>query len=358
MRFSSLVREAWRNVSTGTSRALLLCACVLLIAVPIQIADLAVTRQHVREAEAYQRAGASVQTLAAPGRIDGEACAALAGSATVRAAGAVRTATSDLVTAVLPRSPIPLFEVTAGVPEILRAAAVPGTGVVLGPEAADAVGRGDDLALAGGGSVAVRGRYDYPDDGRRRGFGYAALAGAPAGERPFDECWIDAWPQSESVRALLLTTVLLGESAPDDPAPVLAPLNSRLGAAFDGGARNADRVTLAAGPLAGLLVLAACWAVTGLRRVELASALHSRVHRVELLAVLLLESLAWLIPVGSAGLAVALFFSSTGPPVDAAATLIQGLRTPAVAVLGAATGVLLGVLTTRERHLFRYFKNR
>ncbi|NQX16995.1 hypothetical protein [Rathayibacter sp. VKM Ac-2857] len=98
--------------------------------------------------------------------------------------------------------------------------------------------------------------------------------------------------------------------------------------------------------------------MTALRRVELASALHSCVHRIELLAVLLLESLAWLVPVGSAGLFVALVLWSTGPPGDAAATLIQGLRTPAVALLSAATGVLLGVLTTREKHLFRYFKNR
>ncbi|NQX05799.1 hypothetical protein HQQ82_14820 [Rathayibacter sp. VKM Ac-2856] len=358
MRLSTLVREAWRNVSTGASRALLLCACVLLVALPIQIADLAVTRQHVREAEAYQRAGASVQTLAAPGRIDGEACAALADSATVRAAGAIRTAAADLVAAALPRSPIPLFEVTAGVPGILRSAARPGTGVVLGPEASDALGRGGDLALADGGSVVIRGDYDYPDDGRRRGFGYAALAGAPAGERPFDECWIDAWPQSEGVRALLLTTVLLGETAPDEPPPALAPLNARLGTAFDGGARNAERITVAAVPLGGLLALAACWAATALRRVELASALHSRIHRVELLAILLLESLGWLIPIVAAGLAVALFFSSTGPPLDAGATLVQGLRAPAVALLGAVTGVLLGVLTTRERHLFRYFKNR
>ncbi|MCM6763175.1 hypothetical protein NB037_12175 [Rathayibacter sp. ZW T2_19] len=358
MRASAILREAFRGVVSGTSRALLTAVVLSAVVLPVQIADLTLTRSLVEEARSYRDSGASVQTVVAAGRIDGAACSALGALPSVRAAGAVRAAPHELVAAVLPRSPLPLLEVTGGFPEVVRASTRPSAGLVLSDGAVLALGldRGE-VALTEGGVAHVRGSYSWPDDGRRTGFGFAALAVSPPGA-PFDECWVDVWPQSERIRALLLTTVQSAGGGPRDPSPVLAPLNSSRGDVFDGGTRYAGRITLLAPPLAGLLALAAGAAVAGLRRLELASALHSGVRRVELLAVLMLEAIAWLLPVAAVAAAVSAVFCATGPTIDEGPTLVQGLRTPACVLLGGLVGTAGAALAAREAHLLHYVKNR
>lgn len=95
-----------------------------------------------------------------------------------------------------------------------------------------------------------------------------------------------------------------------------------------------------------------------LRRLELASALHSRVRRVHLAWQQLLETLAWVLA-GSciAGAAVA-YASTVGNPDPGWYALGVSARTVVAGAAAVLIGTLIGVLATREQHLFRYFKDR
>lgn len=357
MRMTAIVREAWLNIRTGTARTAVLAAAAAIAVLTPLLADQLVVRQLTAEAERFQTSGASVLTLTALGRIDGVACEALGRLPGVRAAGAVRAEPQPLVAAGLPSAPIPSFSVTPGFAGVLRVKGWGGSGVVLSDQAADTLGIGPGGRLqSGAGAVAVDGVYAYPDDGRRGGFGYAALIPTIASE-PFDECWVDAWPQNDRLPALLLTAVRpSGDSDADHPA--IGQLNATLGSEYDGAALFDRRVTVFVAPLAAALSFAVGFAAVRARRLEFASALHAGVPRRALLAIGLLESLSWMVPVQSVGFAVTAYFVATTAPSDGASALLLGLRVCLPAAAAAALGVAAGIALTLERHLVAYFKDR
>jgi hypothetical protein len=94
------------------------------------------------------------------------------------------------------------------------------------------------------------------------------------------------------------------------------------------------------------------------RRLELAAALHARVPKPHLAWQQVLEAAAWV----AAGVAIAAaavaYAARTGNPDPGDWAFLLGARTLAAAAATALLGALAGVATTRERHLFRYFKNR
>lgn len=358
MRASGILREAWRNIVTGTARTGLFAALLTVLSAGLVTADLLSVRSITTAAEDYQAAGASVVTIAAVGRIDGTACAALARVPGVRSAGAVRTSDSSITAAALPSSTIPVTEATQGFPDLLNADLAPGAGVVLSDQAADALGLtvGDAL-LTTSDETRVVGVYEYPTDGRRAGYGYTAVVPVPVpDDEIFDECWVDVWPASARTRTLLQTTLLAGSD--EDRSPVVSQLNTTLGASFDGNARYADRVTRHAAPLA--LALGAglgCLAVRS-RRIQLASALHAGVRKSDLGAVLALEITSWVAPAAIITASVGAVFAATGGTSDASSVIVLASRIGLAAVAAPYLGAAAALLLTREQHLFRYFKDR
>jgi hypothetical protein len=71
-----------------------------------------------------------------------------------------------------------------------------------------------------------------------------------------------------------------------------------------------------------------------------------------------IETMSWVVPALCACTAAAAVFGATGNPEDATTTLVSGLRIPFAALAGATAGTAAALALTREKHLFRYFKDR
>jgi hypothetical protein len=354
-----LLGEAVRDVLSGTTHALRYALALTLVLGAAVLADVTTVDALLARAAAYRDAGASVLTVEAPGAIDGATCDALADLTGVRAAGAIRQQEDALVPAVLPRGPLATYLGSPGLPAVLRAVDSTGPGVLLSADAAQTLdaGPGSAVALVGAGDgTTVRGTYPWPDDGRRPGYGYAALVPGERAE-PYDACWVDAYPMPDDLPALARLAVIPGVA--DDRAPVVvSQLNTTLGQRFDGESLLAARSTRHA-PWAALLGGAVIgWVAARTRRLELASARHVGVRAGQQHGLVLAETLVW---VGCAALLVAattLLVVRLGSGEDDAALRAVAVHVALPGLAGALLGGQAAVALTREAHLFRYFRTR
>jgi len=225
---------------------------------------------------------------------------------------------------------------------------------MLGPEATTALGRQASTAVATvQGHVRVGGEFAYPDDGRRPGFSYAAIAPVAPGT-PFDECWVDTWALTDIRTALLTTRTISGDASKQ---PTFSQLNSTKGASFDGAAQFEQRITKWAGAVAGLAGIALGLLGVRMRRLSLAAALHAGVSPAALFAILTLETLAWA-ALAAALAAPAVFVAAVGFGGGTPTALPAGVAAACPVIIGGLAGAWLGLATIHERHLFRYFKTR
>lgn len=362
MKLSSILTEAWRNLATGASRGLWFAFALALAGGGLATAEATVTQTLITEAENYRASGAAITTLVAPGRIDGRTCDGFSGIPGVTAAGAMRT-TTNLKLSALPSSPVPAKEVTAGFPSLLGAS--PGTtnpGIFLSREVAEQFGltpERDSLSTplnTDQGDAAIAGVFEYPADGRRPGLGYSVLVPAAA-QQPYDECWVATWPQSREIRSLIRLSLNPDSSGTTQEQPIVAQLNSRNGATFDGALQFAERITRFSAP-AGLLIGAALGgAFTRLRRLELAAARHIGVSRAALTTQAAAESLVIAVAAGTLCLPVLCWVAAATGWIDPqllAIGLKPVLTTTAAFVVAAGVGTSL----ISEKQLFNYFKNR
>ncbi|PJJ63663.1 hypothetical protein [Compostimonas suwonensis] len=358
MKVTSLLRETCRNILSGTTRTALFAGVFGLIALALLVADVTSVRQIVASADRFQSSGASVMTIVAEGRIDGTVCESFNHTAGVRSAGAIRDPGAQLRVAALPGNPLPLREVSPSFPAILTHKKVPSGGLFLEVDAAKTLGlRIGSTLVSTSGAAPIAGIYAYPADGRRQGLGYAALEVA-TDHRAFDECWIDGWPQLSNAATLLLTAVIPSNDASEKGKPLLGQLNPTLGTTFDGAQRFSDRVSRLAAPVGALAGLALGYVSVRLRRIELASALHSGVGRIDMCIMITLEAASWIVPVVVVGFAVSASLAVDSAPEDWGRVLLIGVRIPVLAAAASFTGAGLALAMTRERHLFRYFKDR
>ena len=373
--------EAGRNVSAGTTRALRYALALAVILCVCAVSDVVTVRDLVVRAQEYRDSGAAIVTIEAPGLVDGRTCDSFADLPGVRAAGAIGHDDDPLVPAALPSGSIASVRVSPGAPRLFHAEDSGTAGVFLSRGVLDALGgsvRSGDLpsddALGGNtlgsnglgsdapgtlrlreGSVPVRGWFEWPDDGRRPGFSYAALS-EDAGTLPFDECWVDAWPAPGRLTEVMRTAV---HPDPTGQIRVIASqVNTTRGRSFDGSRSYAERVTRYAPYVALGAGLAIGYVSVRSRRLELAAAQHVGVGRVQQAAQVLLEASSWVIGGGliaAGGIAVAIATVGQVEP----AMLVRVAAHAAVPGLAAALlGCLLAALTVHEHHLFRYFKTR
>lgn len=355
MRLSAVWSEALRNLATGTSRLVIAAAVLGSALAGLSAADGSAVVSLVDDAAGYRVAGAAVSTLSTTGRVDGGACEALVGLPDAEHAGAMRRAPADLVALTMPASPIPTYEVTPGFAALLTGS-VTDAGLLVSDAAAEALGiTAGDLLQTSDGDAPVDATYTYPDDGRRSGLGYAVVIVTASGT-----CWLSQWPQSPDSTGLLATVLTHQAADPSgrDEAPVLSQLNGRLGAMMDAASlfdlrptRALPWVALCVGALLGVVLVA-------LRRLELASARHSKVSLHAQLLQVLLEATA--IGVTAAGvMAVPMTVVIARAPVEAALTLgVIGARTAVLGAAGLVVGAVAATALVRERHLFRYFSDR
>jgi hypothetical protein len=353
-----ILGEAYRNVVSGTTRAVLNAAVWAVTVGCLALVDVVSVDLLLRQAAAFNEAGAAVHVITTPHLVDGRACESLGQVPGVAVAGALSLRREPLTLTVLPRGSVAAYDVTQEiVAAFTRLDDAGGQGVLLSSDLAQSLGVGaDDTVVTTAGATRVRGVYDWPDDGRRRGFAYAMLL-PQAASGVFDECWLAGWPAITNASTLLRSALIPYSSAEASTIQV-TQLNTSLGLSFDGEERFRGRATRWAGLGAAILGTALGLLAIRLRRLELAAARHAGTSALAQLGQLLLETAWWLLMAAAmAGLGLLLAVSlSSG--LAAGYLLGLGSSIMAAACLGTLVGTTIGVWSIRESHLFRYFKTR
>lgn len=357
IRVASIVSEALRNVATRTSRPVLSVVVFVVVIGGLSLYDIGAINGILHQSRDFAASGATITTINLSGKIDGSACESLATAPNIRAAGALAS-TPDTTFSALPSTPVPTKLASPGFVNLLpHRANTTRSGLYLSRDLASALGAsaGDTVNTSRGDSY-VEGVYDYPDDGRLPGLGYAVISPvAPEPSVKFDSCWIDSPHPADDTSSLLWTTIT--QSGPD-ANPTMGQLNTTRGLTFDAKQRFQDRPSALFATVAAPLGVIIGYTSKRLRRLEIASALHCRVPRLALLLQALVEEVVWLVPALGLVLTGCVYLAGAELPQDTAAVTAAGARIAVVAALGILVGAATAVLTTRERHLFRYFKER
>ncbi len=352
MRTPELASEAWRNVRSGASRALLLMVTTVITFGSLAWLDMSAVQTIQQSAANFHQAGASTYALTAPGLVSGAACDSLRSIPGVQAAGAIRPSAEPIVPSATPQRSIPMFAVT------------PGFNALLGPTATGAVLAETDVATQYGlrtrpnlatttGDYPVQGTYDWPDDGRDPTLGYAIAATAQV-NAIYDQCWINVWPADTSKRALLY--VALTSQATSQDKVTLGQLNPRLGVDPDFDGAYLTRVTRFAPLIAALIGFALCFSVLRLRRLELATSRHLGQTRSEQALQMVLESSIWsaaALALCAGALEVWVHHAHAAPMVGQ-----LGMIVLLAGWLGTALGSVAGAAVIRERQIINFFKAR
>lgn len=376
MRSVVLLHETLLDMVNGTARVFLWMLLCAALALPIAGSDLAAVSGQVRAAAAFRDSGALVYVLTAKNAVDGQRCEALAQDSDGQAGsrgGAMRALPAGQIDA-LPGTSIPMHEVTPGLAQLLTAgfgsevasASPPlGPGVLLGQEAADLLmppgqraDQGSDRSASvsiGGANARIAGEYAWPNDGRRAGLSYAVLSPVPASGL-FDECWVASWPSRSDISVTIRSVV--SAWAPQGTEVSVSQLNTRLGEPRDFASDFGHRMTRANVALLGVVTVLLGWMSVRLRRLELASDLNAGVLKRDLLAKLLMHSLAWVLPSLAAIAAGGVALSWEMPLGDAGPLAVLAACYLLVALGGALAGTALGVAMVREKALAHYSKDR
>lgn len=353
MRLRDLAIEAGRNVRSGTARAFAVGLTLGLVGTVLIALDASAVISLRDEVARFRASGATVITVQADAGVNGAMCRALAEAPTVAASGAIRAA-GQATPVALPDTSLDAFEVTPGFAALLG---VRGSGVAVSRQAADALGveTGGVLQLQTG-AVEIGAVFDYPNDGRRAGFGYSVLFASPS-TGVFDECWVDAWPPSPEAVALASTAVDVGYDDTQVPVAV-AQLNASLGRSLQAEAEFDARPTRFAGLLAFAVALVVGLLATWMRRVELGTMLHFGIrHREVALMVAMEAAVAALIAVVLQS-PVAAWFIARSLAEGAASSIWLAALVAIPSGIGIVLGSVLGALLVRERDLFRHFRDR
>ncbi|MDR1449616.1 MAG: hypothetical protein LBI84_05355 [Propionibacteriaceae bacterium] len=321
--------------------------------------DTVSVRQLVDEAARYISSGGATWILQAPGKISGAGCEALNSVDGIIAAGALRDHGAPLTLTALPGAPLPAYDATPGLLSLVGAVRPDGSATAAGlalPEAvADAIGIGGsgwvDTVQGVAWAAAV---YSWPDDGRRAGLAYAALAAAPATET-FDECWLEVWPADQAT-VNLADTALSASGGQDVPAQ-LTQLNPRFASSFSADSLYTNRATYWLTPAGALAGLAVGFAAVRSRRLELASALHCGVPRERQTVQTLLETAVWST---AAVLLASPFVLSAGASAaqEPARVAWHGVVCLILGFTGCLFGAAVATLAVREKYLFKIFRTR
>ncbi len=358
MSMRSIVSEALRNVSSGTSHAVLLTLIWSVVLAGAVLTDFVGLSSILDSASRFQAAGSNVAVMISGGRIDGDICAQMAKFPNVQAAGAIRAAATDLVPDKAPGAAIPTREVTSGVLQILtgKSNVTPSAGVFLSSDVATALGTTNgQTMLIGGREATVGGVFPYPADGRTSGLGFSILEPVTQSGR-FDECWVQIWPQSDEVLSLMSGTVT--DSSDTSKPPVLTQLNTTLGTTFPSQklfeGRPSRYLPILVAIVGACLGFGSLWS----RRLEFASARHLGVTPRNQATQVIIESASWNLTGGILAFAVALVAGSQLPSGDAASLVLSTSLGVGTGLIAVVVGSMLVIGAINERNFLRYFRDR
>ncbi|MCL2736974.1 MAG: hypothetical protein FWD75_10185 [Propionibacteriaceae bacterium] len=356
-----ILDEAWRNLTSGVTRGFVFALVFWLFCGGSAVAQARIVVGLIQEATMFRQSGAAVWIMSQPYGVNGAQCDRLASLPGVVAAGAIRGGPT-VTLAVLPSTPIATWEITPGFPSLFNMADSDSDGVWLSDDLAGRAGVAtiaDMVPLADGTNVHVAGVYAYPPDGRLPILSYT-IAAPVMSDQPFDQCWVEAWPQPDkaaTVLPLALLPTVTGVNV-QSPAPTTTQLNSTHGTSFDAPTKFANLPLLPIN-LASILIGATLgFTAIRSRRLELACDLHMGLARSAVSLQILIETLMWTAIAVIAALPACVVAAIIHGPPDYWSALYPGLRSLVAAGVAALIGALVAMTLIRENHLFRYFKHR
>ena len=251
------------------------------------------------------------------------------------------------------------FEATPGLADVIgvhEIQTIHDGGVWLAEDLAQSVGAPvrTGAITTDGTAVMYAGIYSWPRDGRSPVLSYSVVSPVPA-VGLFDACWVQIWPENSGLAGLLTLPVISND--PSNPSQI-QQLNTTLGLRFDAASRVAR---LPIWPLTGVAVLigyALGFVLIRARRLELASALHAGVDKPTLIMQTSIETAMWT-ALGAGLLLPTLWrYCTVDNPDPTWPVFYPAARVVVLAAVTVLLGALTAALATREKHLFRYFKNR
>ncbi|MDR1448315.1 MAG: hypothetical protein LBI63_05115 [Candidatus Ancillula sp.] len=364
-----IVRESYRNWKTGTSKPVLfgfVLGIVIVLGIILQVRTLAVV---IENAEIYHNSGASTQVLDAKDAVDANICDKLGNIDNIKSAGAIKTTDIKITPSSLPNGSIPLFYISpnfiAGLSLVSYDAKTPG--VLLSETVQKRLGKtaGEYFMDTGGSRIYIRGVYQYPDDGRQAGLGYAILSLPPNNyAENFDTCLADIWPQNRNLNSALWLP-LVGSSSDSNSSTNnvtssqkvhLSQLNSKLGETYTQYDSYLDSLL----PLTSFLVLIIAllfgFISMRVRRLEVASNIHAGLKKLDIIFITIFDAFPAVIFSSLLSLPVLLVVSQN--ILYETAVLVPYLKILLGSCVGFISGCVFAVILTREQHLFKYFKNR
>ncbi len=350
MSVRGLLREVWRNVESGTTRAVLGALVLAATLIGVGLVDGLAKRDVFLAQRAYRSAGAHISTIDSRGKVDAASCTALGEVPAIQGAIALRER-GVIRLDVIPDNPVAVYEVVGDPASLLGGDGAPEGGVALSHSLAERLGvvPGSVISTAEG-SANVAQVVTFANDGRNPILELAMLVPVPATGQ-FDQCWTAVWPPDSFVDGLLFSTVVDNEAE-------LGRLNRSQGEPTSTQALLEARPTwflpfLGAGAAAML-----GFGLVRARRVELALALQLGISRRAQLMQVLLETCVWLVTgfVFSATALSPVLRSLTADErlwmVKAGVTDLAGITCAAVA------GTLIGLASISAQRLISWAKDR
>lgn len=376
MRLRAVMREAGRNIASGTSRLALAVMISAICSIVCMGADLAQITGLVNASQRWRSSGSSIYEITLQGGIDGASCEGLNSANGVIGAAALRQSTERTYVASLPATGIPTYEASAHIARVFGAS-TESSGVIMATALAHTYGAraGTVLPLVGGERMRVAATFAWPSDGRRSTYGYAVIE--PGNDtKPYDTCLVRAWPVPRDIDNLLRVAVdsasVSDASDTDDAVDAgsgdrssggqraqIGRINTTLGTDAPEPSDFDNRITGYAPIVMLAIAVMVGFVLIRMRRIEIASALHAGCPRSAVLLQLLVEASAAIAGACVICLPVAALATLVLPDADDAVPVIGALcRVPCAMTVGMLVGTTLGALLVRERQLFVYFKSR
>lgn len=373
MRLFEIISEAWRNLATGTTRALGWGVVLILAGVALITTDQLVAHQIRTDHRDFVDSGATTWIVSSEGNVDAHRCESLAQAGLVEDAGAIRLSETR-VAARLPSTELRIFEGTSGILSVLKASPQTGVGtapsIVLADDLAVALGlvTGQSIEFQGGENAVVSALYSLPEEVQDSQLLNSGIVLAPA-IGSWDACWVSNPTSHTEVRQTLAYTLTESATSADPNGGgsqfTVTQLNSRQGEYFDVTDRLASRSTRLLPWAVPILAFAIGSLAMRSRRLEITSAKHVGVANTDLAAMSLLENGTWagsgmIVITGVTAIAQQLSArDGTGPNPDDVHALLASTALWAVSAGMAATlGAVITTVLLRERGLYRHFRQR
>ncbi|NMM93761.1 hypothetical protein [Bifidobacterium oedipodis] len=370
MIFSAILSESWRNLATGTSRALASATVLIITALIMSGFDLASILALQQESDEWISSGAAIHIISGDRQISPVTCTNLAHTTgtqsdgtiiqPIQASGAIKKDETITLNA-MPNAPLDAWQATPSLAEVLGIgqSQQAHSGVWISSQLAQTlyVHEGDVLDTTQG-PMHISAIFPWPDDSRDQRIAYAIIIPTPAGsDEVWDECWSTIFPSSTSAEDLLSTTAITTLSAM--PATQTKQANTALGTNADFSYQyhhRSTRIMLVTIPIVSFII---ALAIIRTRKIEIADDLHMGIPRSGLYLTTALETLAWSLPsilviTASMYLSIAVVSSKDNANT---LTMVQ-LPFLIVCLITAQLGTITGITSIQGTKLFKFFKRR